>query len=380
MDQQNRLAYIDALRGIAIIGVIVTHAATLTGVQGLARTFTNAAGNGVLLFFVVSACTIFLTLSKARQRETHVFANFYTKRFWRLIPVYWLGIVAYTIVYGLGSRGWRDGPELWHYPLHITLTNLLWPTTPSSVVPGGWSISCEALFYLTVPLWFAVLRGWKSAVALLGAFIVGGYLAVRALRPELAPLFDGVSERVMGDFWYRSLLNQIGVFGFGILLFYLTTQGPAQIAWLKRRSVNLIGLAASAVTLIAAAFWPVHLGRPYVYGAGFMALGLCLSQIPWSAIVNKVTCWIGQVSYSAYLAHFLILKQVNDILPMALASGFERFAVLMAISLPATLLTAYLGYRYVEQPTTEIAKGIVRRREHGKAPVATTGAELQTAP
>lgn len=369
LNGQHRLSYLDALRGFAILGVILTHAASLAGLRGSFRNLTNTAGNGVLLFFVISACTIFLTVSKAVKREGKPWGNFYIKRFLRLFPVYWLGIILYTAVYGMASRGWKPGPELWHYPLHITLTNLLAPEAMSSVVPGGWSISCEALFYLTVPLWFLVARGWRSALLLaLGGFIVGP-LVVNFLAHALDPLFRNIPAAELHTYWYRSLPAQLGVFFCGIALYFLMAEQPLFVRYLRRPAANLLLLAASLALLLVESFHSVPLlQRQYVFALSFFGIALALSQIPWRLAVNGATEWIGRVSYSAYLSHFLVLKQLSLAFPNPGWSAAAYTLFLTAVSLPPTLLLSWIGFRLVEQPTTRLAKRLVKAQETRRAP------------
>jgi peptidoglycan/LPS O-acetylase OafA/YrhL len=179
---KNRLEYIDALRGWAIIGVILTHAAAITEIGGKVGRYALLGGYGVQLFFVVSAFTIFLTFDRGSRVERYPVANFFTRRLMRIVPVYWMGVLLYSCFYGLASRGWHEGPELWHVPVHLLLLNLLHPATLSSVVPGGWSISCEVLFYLTVPIWFALIKNRRSALLFLAATLVLAPLTVHAFR------------------------------------------------------------------------------------------------------------------------------------------------------------------------------------------------------
>lgn len=64
----NRVEFLDALRGIAIIMVIITHASSIVGVQGAISHVTGFMAYGVQLFFVVSAYTIFMTYTNSVDR------------------------------------------------------------------------------------------------------------------------------------------------------------------------------------------------------------------------------------------------------------------------------------------------------------------------
>lgn len=365
MTTKVRYDYLDALRGWAILGVILTHAASLAGVKGYPRLVTDAAGNGVLLFFVISACTIFMTLTRATDREARPIGNFFIRRGMRLFPVYWFGIILYTVVYGLGSRGWRDGPDLWHYPLHFTLTNLLAPQTMSSVVPGGWSISCEALFYLTVPVWFYFARGLRSALALLVCLMIGGVLCTTVLRHIAGPeVFAAIDPREMKQFWYRLLPSQLGTFGFGIALYFLAFRSPALMTHLQRRIEGLSLLIGGVAVLALATFHKIPaVPSQFSFGLGFMMVALALAAVPFRLLVNRSTIWVGRISYSAYLLHFLVIKQLSLAMPQGAQGPFLYCAALFLLCLPITLVGAWLGYRYLEMPTTRLAARWVAKLE-----------------
>jgi peptidoglycan/LPS O-acetylase OafA/YrhL len=102
----------------------------------------------------------------------HITLRFYIKRFFRIAP---LGYVAIAI-YGLINWGaLRSGYErAWvlgaHSPADILLNVLflhaLSPSAINNVVPGGWSIGVEMLFYLLAPLiFFFTLNRVRLAIA-----------------------------------------------------------------------------------------------------------------------------------------------------------------------------------------------------------------------
>src|SRR5690606_14351277 len=146
--------------------------------------------------------------------------DFYIRRLFRIIPIYWLGILLYTAVYGLESRGWREGPELWHFPYHIFLINIFHPLTSSSVVPGGWSISCEVMFYLMVPLLYKYFYTNKRiAWFMLISMVLLPLINLALKKYSMNSFFAGYEPGVINNFYYRWIPSQLACFGFGMILF-----------------------------------------------------------------------------------------------------------------------------------------------------------------
>jgi len=350
----DRLAHMDALRGIAILGVIANHVGSFVGATGVVRSITDLGANGVQLFFVVSAFTIFMTFDRSRERESAPIRNFFIRRLFRIVPVYWFGILLYTAVYGLGSRGWLSGPELSHYPWHIALMNVFSPTAQSSVVPGGWSISCEVVFYLTCPLWFAVVRSFKGAIVATLALAVLGALAVHFLN-RLGP----VAPEPLWSLWiYRNPLNQFVCFAFGAVLYYAVKE--KRLGSLE--SIPAGGMATAVALLAIAVIWKIHPGLIPTHdtlAAAFTLLAASLSARPWRLLVNGFTVFWGRISYSAYLLHFLVIAVSASWIGDVGAKNQTTAAVLIA-SLLGTAAFATLMQRTIEERSIASGKRLIK--------------------
>lgn len=365
---QPRLAFLDALRGFAILMVIFNHAGSLTNPTGLLGRLAEFGGYGVQLFFVISAFTIFLTYERSVSSEQSPVTNFFIRRLLRIVPVYWFGVALYLIAYGMASRGWLPGPELWHFPVHAALMNSLHPEVQSSVVPGGWSISCEVLFYLTVPLWFRLIRSFKSACVFAAVAMIAGPLSTYVLKRLFADVFSGSDPDMLAYFWYRSLPNQLGCFAAGICLYFAWKERKSLISRLRPAFVNCLWVAgALALVLVAEIFHPKMPAYHHLYAVGFAGLAFALAARPWPVVVNRMTVFVGRISYSAYIVHFLLLKSIND--HLALGGGDGAFPALALLGAIGTLPLAWVVHRLVEMPATSAAKRLVGLRERGRGPI-----------
>lgn len=64
------LTYLDALRGLAVLGVILVHCTLITNQTGKFLVLGFAGQRGVQLFYVISAFTIFHSLSIRKMRSS----------------------------------------------------------------------------------------------------------------------------------------------------------------------------------------------------------------------------------------------------------------------------------------------------------------------
>lgn len=364
---RNRFQYIDALRGFAILGVILAHAASITQTQGLLRTVANTAGMGVQLFFVISAFTIFHMLAKHAVQEKRPLRNFFIRRLFRIVPVYWFGILFYTAMFGLDSRGWLPGPELWHYPLHITLTNLLHPLTQSSVVPGGWSISCEVLFYLSVPIWFKWIRNISHAYIFAIVSVLILPIVTKILAKIAAPYFATIDPVLIKLYWERFPLMSLGSFSFGILLYYLLKK-ENHLRFFYSKKINAV--TVGSICLLMASCMMLYPRLPvqsHLYCVLFMMLALMLSIHPWKVFVNPLTIFMGRISYSAYLIHFFVLKSLTvslgQMAPGIVSQPMFYFGVVLVLGVGLTVPLAFCGYQWIEQPAINMSKQWIHNRE-----------------
>jgi peptidoglycan/LPS O-acetylase OafA/YrhL len=357
----SRLEYLDALRGLAIVGVFFAHTASITSTQSLIGDFAALGSYGVQLFFVISAFTMFLTFERALVHERRPIKNFYIRRLLRIIPIYWMGIVLYTAVYGLGSRGWLPGPEIWHFPMNIFLVNLLHPETSGSVVPGGWSISCEVIFYLFVPTLFRYIKNSRAALIFVVTSCVLAPLFTNGLHSVLGPWSSQFGDEMESLFYYRNIVNQMPCFAFGILLYFILKEPPGPLFRLRLPGASIMALLLAGLLFAIAVEVKVPFGGNHiVFSAAFVVLALVLSQRPWTVFVNPFLRLMGKISFSTYILHFLVLAQITTFFPRGPQNNeITCFFTVLTTGLIVTIPLAYLSFKYIETNFSKLAKSLI---------------------
>ena len=184
----SKYAFVDALRGIAVLLVILTHTAQpITGLPGALDALAKYGQTGVQLFFVASAYTLCLSFAR-RSQEPRPVASFYLRRLFRIAPLYIVGIATYCALHLL-RQGGGEAVLAPYTPANVA-ANLFFvhgfvPAANNNIVPGGWSIGTEMAFYALFPLLFAA-AAWLAARGL-GALVAAllAYLALHTLAQAL---------------------------------------------------------------------------------------------------------------------------------------------------------------------------------------------------
>src|SRR5690606_2126615 len=97
-----------------------------------------------------------------------------------------------------------------------------------------------------------------------------------------------------------------------------------------------------------------------------------LSQLPWKIFVNNFTLLMGRISYSAYLIHFLVIKQVDVLFGSYFAPGNQYFLFMSLISVGATVPLSYISFKLIEEPCMRLAKKSVKALELRAVHLSTT--------
>ncbi|GAB3561697.1 acyltransferase [Spirosoma luteolum] len=352
-----KLAFIDALRGLAILCVLMIHTDQYgtTSVARLPQLVIAQGMRGVQLFFLVSAFTLFYSFRHRSSADAKPIRNFYIRRFFRIAPLYYLGIVYYLFQEGLGPRYWL-GDETHITPANI-VANVLFlhgfnPYWITSVVPGGWSIAVEMLFYAVLPVLFFQVKKLNDAFT---AFVMSLLLnaGLRALFTTFPLITD---SRLWNDYLIMYLPSQLPVFCLGILLYFVVVANES-IRQLSGRSILLLtGLLFAQLITGNQYLFPDYL----VFSFGFLGLAYGLSQYRFVGFVNPVVNYIGTISFSLYLVHFAVLHGLTKLgLVDFVADGTLNYLIRFALVLTVSVGVASIVYRVVEVPGQALGQKLI---------------------
>ena len=350
------LPALDAFRGIAILGVILTH--TCTNWPGLARSLQLIAergGFGVDLFFLVSAFTLMHSVESERTRKGGVnWKKFYLRRFFRIAPRFFAAAVYYQ--WGnpfVGSDRWApNGRTIWDY---AALGLLFHGFVPSAIdiVPGGWSIGCEWFFYLLFGVLVSQVRSTLGFAIALVASIQIGFLTSVGIAAVLRPL---ELEGTRWTHWIQFCpIVRCSSFLLGLWAYRIATEVD-----LRGHRKHLIAVAVTWFACLAYRTLPLAAFPLWTISSfGFVSLLLVFHNVQKIPVYVRWLCGLGNISYSIYITHFAVMKYSTNLIarlqntPPLVGAGCY-FAVVLVGSVIVSLVT----WRCIEQPGIAVGKAL----------------------
>ncbi|TDX61916.1 peptidoglycan/LPS O-acetylase OafA/YrhL [Methylosinus sp. sav-2] len=353
-----RLEYIDALRGYAVLGVIAVHTSqAVIGFDGPLQALASSGRYGVQLFFVVSGLTLMASWEARRDGAL----AFYIRRISRVAPMFWLAIVAYLAIYGLRPRYWAPDGVSWADVLATTaFAHGASPWTINSVVPGGWSIAAEMTFYAIFPLLASRVKSLASAgLGLVAAIAIA--IAFRAsVTDRSVGIFEGAPIYLLEAFSYFALPSQLPAFFVGMLAYRIGRDVAVSKITGAACALGAVGF------LLAMAMTADFPGRDMLFAGSFGALAISLASGAFGVVSNRPAAWLGKISYGVYLWHFAaveaMIKINNAICKIRGAACGDKlmddnisFALMFCVVVAAAAALASVTYHAIERPM--IAKG-----------------------
>jgi peptidoglycan/LPS O-acetylase OafA/YrhL len=324
-------ADIQGLRAIAIILVIALHM-DLTGF--------SAGYIGVDMFLVISGYVI--TLSIQRKPAKKVFTNlveFWRSRFIRIFPAAAL-VVCVTVIasYFLSGKAFNDDlldDARWasfyatNFQLINTGANYFIEGLDQSLLTHYWALAVEQQFYLVYPLlvftltWLSTEKHRVLALRLLLAVVIVASSSWSITQTVIDPVASYFSP--LTRFWELALGGLLATFATTTRFKYAGYLGIAILV----SSMFLLNAQSSYPGYLA---WLPAIGTALLLWAPLKPLGIAPLR------------YLGDISYSLYLWHFIWLVLPTQIENPITEPGFSWLFLLGALG------CAVLTYHFFERP------------------------------
>jgi exopolysaccharide production protein ExoZ len=381
-----RVLAMEGLRGLAILLVFLCHYKLvvldrLGPVFGSTffKTTVQIGGTGVDLFFLLSGLLIY---KAALRRDLHL-GRFLARRIRRIYPTFLVAFSIYLFVSVLLHQGPRRVPNSAAGGATYIVQNILLLPGIADIqplIPAAWSLSYEISFYLAIPIVVQLLRMslWSRLHrCLFWTSLLWLHLLCVLLLGRKLPVYHYQSNDYL----------RFGMFLAGMLTFEVLDSASGSI-WLtikRQRWLSLLGsVTGLAYILIVIHFAGVE-DAPPSYAAAkaalifitytSLALGTLCENGIWKNVFSNVWLrWTGNISYSVYLIHGIVLNMVIAVLlheSAVRAHPLVSAVILFPVSIVVTLAISTALFVLIEKPLSlQPAKRVRVSEEQHAASVA----------
>ena len=354
------LPSIDSLRALAVLAVIIYH----VDVNYLPGGFL-----GVDLFFVLSGYLISSLIIKEYKKTGSVnLYNFYIRRARRLLPAVYFMITVGLVVMVLFNEvllrkshldaifGYIYSSNWWYIFHKLDYFDSFGAQSPFKHL---WSLAIEEQFYMIFPLLFLLVNRKKKSkdgtykLNKNFLYVVLGLIIVSLIAHIILFDINNISRIYFGtDTRAFSLL--VGVVG---AILYPIERLHAKVTLQQNMIYSVVSLVSIA-TLITVMIYTSEYNT-WLYRGGFLlvaVLGLIViissgkQHTLMSRLLSfKPVVFIGKISYSLYLWHFLVLVLTT---PVSEIGNPNIYFVILRVIL--TFVVAIVSYVFVETPIRKL--------------------------
>jgi peptidoglycan/LPS O-acetylase OafA/YrhL len=370
-----RFPLLDAMRAIAVLCIVVLHAALFSeaNLNPTYGRFLARLDVGVTVFFVISGFLLYrpYVADRLGGGRAPALSTYARNRFLRIVPAYWAAMTVLALTIEL--PGFWTG-HTWSYYLFAQEADLGW--SRGGILPT-WSLTVEASFYVVLPLlaWLAarIARGRPRAAQLRSEAALVAALVLVAVVYRVLVRAD-IGDDPTSNVW-AFLPASVDWFalGMGLAVVSAALDGSAvrprvirlierrpEVAWLAALALFVlvsagIGLEGRFPEPTSSLQWVV---QQELYGLVALALvlpavfggergGVVRSVLRWPPLV-----WLGLVSYGLFLYHHPILLELRDV---DLWESFPFLGLLVA-GLSISTACAAASYYIVERPLLRLKR------------------------
>lgn len=373
-----KILYLEGIRGIAALIVVVAHFlqyfyfrlfnddnSTMHNSYEtwFSETPLNIFYNGnfaVTIFFVLSGYV--LSLKFFKEKNLNIIYEMVIKRYFRLLIPVAVSVIITYIVIKLNAI---------HYYDIVEYTKA--KANDAFVIEHNF---LELLKYITVDVFFLNEDHYNPALWTMYYELIGSFIVFATL-----PLVIKLTNFYMKTIFYLIIMliaaalfsPYITLFLMGMWLCDLDIDNTLiknwNYSWVNLSIlvialyfgsypyVDTSGTVYEVLSILPGAFLITH-----IIGAFLLVLVAIRSKLMQKLFSNKIFEFLGKISFSLYLIHFVVIYSLSSYLfkvfiGLGLSYNFS-FILMFIISITLILIVSYVMYKYVDRFAVKISKGI----------------------
>lgn len=353
---QGRYAAIDGLRGYLAFLVFIHHAAVWycqlhyhRWMKPPSWLYSHFGPTSVFFFFMITAFLFFTKLINAREKGID-WPRLYLGRAFRIMPLYLFAMLVLFYIAGYLSHFTLQQPLFTVVKQLLGWVGFMSPdinrVNQTWVIIAGvtWSLSYEWMFYFSLPFW-GLLFGIRTRIITLllcalclvaFAFIIY-YFYKHGVWKNFSPFLGGIATA-----------------------FIVRNKKIQQLAASYYMSFVIVVLLVVVVLFYSSSFSLV----PYLCN-WIVFTAIAGGNTLFGLLTHKASFLLGQVSYSLYLLHgmllFALFNFLPGLLPFAMQSAVTYWLVIAVAGILLTILCT-ITYHYIEQPGIDAIHAVSKKK------------------
>lgn len=323
---------IDGLRALSIIPVVLFHAQV---------PFFEGGFVGVDTFFVISGYLITSLIVSGIENNDFHFSKFYLRRARRLLPALFLVYIfslSFSLIVdsniGIASTSKQIASGIiylsnWYYFFEIGYFS---SSSLDYMLLHTWSLSIEEQFYLVFPV--AIWAFWKRSRRAALIFVIIATLASFAysLHLSLSDSFNGAYYNSLSRFWEIGVGACVALANIRLMRFVTAV-----------RLIALLVILGAPLVISASMPFPAPAALPSVVATVCLLITMP-QKSEWVGVIlsSRPFVYIGRLSYSIYLWHWVIFSAAYKLSYFSLATAPVLILLTVGVSIVA--------HHFIEQP------------------------------
>ena len=357
----DRLNFIDGLRGLAALDIIIYHMGYIP--QPILELpypidrLLNVGGSGILLFYIISGFGIFFSLDTKRYEDNRSL-KFYIRRIFRIAPLFYVVLIYYLAI---SLIVYQYLPSAKQILVNFLFIFNLFPESNLSLVPAGWMVGAEMILYLFAPLLFSRVNNFFKSVALL----VGALFLTNTVNFMLAPIISTNYPSLAEQYLFHLFTNQIQFLAIGIMCYFVYRDFIMRMESMPRLAYSCF-MFFLFISIYYMLLFKIQVAIQWNYLLQALAMGcLFLGFASFSSIPlrYKLAGFYGKISYSTYLLHPIIIgylipvyRYIYDEIHL---NAFANFCLCVLLTLMLLTPISFLTHRLIEKPFIKYGRKLI---------------------
>ena len=341
-----KLKSIQALRGIAVITVVLLHLKLVerkySPTNFLLPDWLDFGIFGVDLFFVISGF-VMVTVTQEKFQSSKSSLLFLYHRVSRIYPLYWVYTTIALIVFKI-QPSWVNSSQ--GNQANILSSYLLLPDNLLPLVQVGWTLIHEMYFYVVFFVIMLFLPGKYLPIALL---LWGGTIAMFG-PSTINPFYNLILHPLTIEF----------IAGCFIAMYFNYVQ-PFRLNGLLLIFFSFISILVAILSFVyfrsQTGYAPDNWDRVLYYGIPAALIVFFIVNAEKNSLsLPQFLIQVGNASYSIYLSHLFTINAIGKIWSIFNSSSIIDNFFIVPATIGMVLFIGFASYWYVEIPLLNLSR------------------------